>query len=367
MDDPKIYVKKKKLKKKRFSILPTLTFFLVIGGFGLSSYLAYEYALERNTKMEAGYEVYVNRQTAKEIRIPFNSNTEDIADLLFENGMIRSTTIFKIISNIFGYDGRYRSGTHLLNEGMKYEDIMIILTSMPEIVRVTFPEGFTVEQIKARLAANGLADTALFDETENGIDLDGFEKIRPFRTRDHRVEGYLFPDTYEFDINAGETFIITRLLRRFEEMFDDELVKRAEEIEMSIDDIIIMASLLEKEASTFDERRKIAGVLYNRLVSEDESINFLQVDATLQYIIVKRGGTPKQTLTYEDTRMIDRYNTYLHKGLPPGPICNPGMESIMAALYPERHDFYFYVVDPQTPGRHIYSRTYEEHLQAMGN
>lgn len=367
MDEPNIYVKKKKLKRKRFSIVPTLTFFLVIGGFALSSYLAYEYAVERNEKMESGYEVYVNRQTAKEIRVPFNSNTEDIANLLFENGFIRSTTIFKVMSNIFGYDGRYRSGTHLLNDDMKYEDIMIILTSMPEIVRVTFPEGFTIEQIKARLAANGLAEAAIFDITEREIDLQGFEKVVPYRTRDHRLEGYLFPDTYEFDLNAGEEFIISRLLRRFEEMFDDDLVKRAQDIEMTIDDIIIMASLLEKEASTFDERRKIAGVLYNRLNSEDESINFLQVDAVLQYIIVKRGGTPKQILTIDDTRMIDRYNTYLHRGLPPGPICNPGMESIMAALYPERHEFFFYVVDPEVPGRHIYSRTYEEHLEAMGN
>jgi UPF0755 protein len=250
---------------------------------------------------------------------------------------------------------------------MKYEDIMMVLTSMPEIIRVTFPEGFTVEQVKARLVANGLANADLFDETEKGFELENHEKIIPYRTRDHRLEGYLFPDTYEFDKNAGEEFIIARLLRRFEEMFDDDLVVRAEDIEMSIDDIVILASLLEKEASTFDERRKIAGVLYNRLNSEDESLNFLQVDATIQYIIVKRGGTPKQILTIEDTRLIDRYNTYLHKGLTPGPICNPGMESIMAALYPERHDFFFYVVDPEVPGRHIYSRTYEEHLEAMGN
>jgi UPF0755 protein len=366
MDDARVYIKKSKTKKKRISILPTLTLFMVVIGFGVSSYLAYDFAVERNKKFEAGYEVSINKETAVEFRIPYNASTDDIAKLLLEKDLIKSITVYKVISNIFGYDGSYTSGTHLLNKDMKYEDIMIVLTSQPEIIRVTFPEGFTVQQIKERLAANGLVDPALFDETVKNISLDGYKEIDPGNSKDSRLEGYLFPDTYEFDKNAGEEFIINRLLKRFDQLFDNDMRLRAEQMGKSVDEIIIMASLLEKEASTYDERRKVAGVFYNRLNSDDASLHKLQSCATLQYIIVKNGGEVKQTITEADERIYDRYNTYLFAGLPPGAICNPGLESIMAALYPEDHDFYFFVLDPAGTGKHIFTKTYEEHVAAGG-
>jgi UPF0755 protein len=367
MDKKSVYVKKSRIKKKKFSILPTITLFLVVIGFGYSSYIAYEYAVSRNERFEAGYTVEIDEEDAVEFRIPYNSSTEDIAELLLREDLIGSVTIFKVISNIFGYDGRYTSGTHILNKKMKYEDIMLVLTSPPEIIRVTFPEGFTTNQIRDRLVANGLADGEIFDELVDSFDLKDFEKIIPYRTRDHRLDGYLFPDTYEFDKNAGEEFIIQRLLKRFEEVFDDDMQKRADDMDITIDDIVIIASMLEKEATTYDERRKVAGVIYNRLNSEDESLNRLQIDATIQYIIVKKGGEVKPILSTQDTLINDRYNTYVLSGLPPGPICNPGLQSLMAALYPESHDFYYYVLDPDGSGKHIFSKTYEEHLEAMGN
>lgn len=367
MSDTTIHIKKSKSKKKKISILPTITLFLVIACFAASSYIAYEKIIERNQKFEQGYTVEVDEETAIEFRVPYNATTEEIAQLLLERNLIRSTLIFEIISDIFGYGNAYSHGTHLLNEGMEYEDIMIVLTSLPEIVRVTFPEGFTVDQIKARLIANGLAEEELFDKAEQELDLDKYDEVVPKRTRDHKIEGYLFPDTYEFDKNAGEEFIINRLINRFEELFDDDMIKRVKTLNTTIDDIVIMASLLEKEATTYDERRKIAGVYYNRLESDDTSLRRLQCDATLQYIIVKNGGNVKEILSAADTKLNDRYNTYIFSGLPPGPICSPGLQSIMAALYPENHDFFYYVVDPNGSGSHIFSMTYEEHLEAMGN
>lgn len=367
MSDTSIHIKKSKTKKKKISIIPTLTLFLVLVCFSASSYLAYEYIIKRNQKFEAGYTVEIDEENAIEFRVPYNASTEDIAELLLERNLIRSTLIFKTISDIFGYGNSYAHGTHLLNEGMEYEDIMIVLTSLPEIVRVTFPEGFTIEQINARLIANGLAEEEIFKKTEQEIDLDKYKEVVPRRTRDHKLEGYLFPDTYEFDKNAGEEFIIDRLIKRFEELFDDDMIKRVETVGTTIDDIVIMASLLEKEATTYDERRKIAGVYYNRLKSEDASLRKLQCDATIQYIIVRNGGKVKEILYEADLRINDRYNTYIFSGLPPGPICNPGLQSIMAALYPENHDFLYYFLNPDGSGNHIFSITYEEHIEAMQN
>ena len=367
MQKIKVYEKKAKTRKRKHSFFPTLTLILVIAGFSFSSYYAYDYAIMRQEKYTEDYQVIIDEANLVEVKIPYGATTKSIAVMLKDLNIIDSVFLFQALSNINGYDGQYTSGTHMLNYGMGYEDIMIILSSEPEILKVTIPEGFTIEQIKERMAILGLIDEYEFDQAEDKIDISDFDTIKIKGFRDHRLEGYLFPDTYEFDKNAGEEYIISRLMRRFKELFDDEMIIRAEKMNMSIDDIVILASILEKESSTYDERRKIAGVFYNKLNSDDANLKKLQSTATLQYIFVRDEGVIHETLTLEDELVNDLYNTFIFEGLPEGPICNPGLESLMAALYPEEHEYYYFTTKGDGTDTHLFYETYEEYQEALGN
>ncbi|MDD3093883.1 MAG: endolytic transglycosylase MltG, partial [Clostridia bacterium] len=137
--------------------------------------------------------------------------------------------------------------------------------------------------------------------------------------------------------------------------------QKAEEMGFTIDEILIIASLLEKEASSMDERAMIAGVIYNRLKSEDPTMNYLQIDATIQYLYINETGAVKEFLTNEDHDIMNNYNTYMYKGLPPGPICNPSLSAIAAALYPETHYYYYYVAKNDGTDAHAYATTLAQH------
>ncbi|MBN2559260.1 MAG: endolytic transglycosylase MltG, partial [Clostridia bacterium] len=181
----------------------------------------------------------------------------------------------------------------------------------------------------------------------------------PDNNRYNRLEGYLFPDTYIFDKTKPEEEAIDKMLRNFEAKFKDIYIERLEEIGKTMDEIIIIASLIEKEAQIESEREIIAGVIYNRLNSTDSSLNYLQIDATIQYYFLNETGQVKEPLLTEDTLIASPYNTYRFPGLPPGPICNPGEKSIIAALYPDTHNYYYYVA--KGDGSHAFARTLNEH------
>jgi UPF0755 protein len=176
-------------------------------------------------------------------------------------------------------------------------------------------------------------------------------------------EGYLFPDTYIMDPEASPEVIVDKFLSNFENKFREEFYKKTEELGITVDEAIIIASLIEREAKLDNEREIISGVIYNRLRSSDPSLNYLQIDATIQYYYIESTGKVKDVLLTEDTKIDHPYNTYVHPGLPPGPICSPGLSSIIAALYPEEHDYYYYVA--RGDGSHEFSRTYDEHMAAV--
>ena len=168
------------------------------------------------------------------------------------------------------------------------------------------------------------------------------------------MEGYLFPDTYEVPKKYGVEKMIKVMLSNFNQIaIENKFTDRAEKIGFSLNEIIILASIIEKEAKFNDEKNKVSSVFYNRL-----KINMkLQSCATIQYIL----GEPKEGLDENDLKIDSPYNTYLYKGLPPGPICNPGLDSIIAALEPAEEDYLFFVLGDN--GRHIFSKTYQEHLK----
>jgi len=287
------------------------------------------------------------------VTIPSGAGTGRIAEILAENGLIKNPTVFKLKTKLKEYDGRYQAGHYSLSPGMSMDEIMeLLLSGKADTVRFTIPEGYDIKRIAEKLSAEGLIDTDEFmNEIENGVfDYDFLADAPPGPAR---LEGFLFPDTYEIFANADEHDIIDKMLYQFSKVFTEEYEARAKELGMSVREVITMASIVEREAQVSEDRPVIASVFYNRL-----KIGMpLQSCATVQYVL----GEQKPVLSIEDTRIESPYNTYLIKGLPPGPIASPGADSIKAALYPADTEYLFFVA--KGDGSHAFSVTYEQFLR----
>lgn len=299
-------------------------------------------------------------------------NTSNIAGELKREGIINNSFLFKLFSRLNRYDGKYREGIYNINSDINYDNLngynllMKKLTGRADMqsgIKVTIPEGKTYKETEEILSGKGLIDKSRFDSIADSQAFS-YSFIKYIPKRENRLEGYLFPNTYSFDPNSGEKSVIETLLKQFDKVFKPEYYKRAAEIGMTPDQIVILASIIEREAKVSDERKVIAGVLYNRLNSKDKSLRRLQVDATIQYVLLNTQGAVKERLTLKDLKMDTPYNTYTHQGLPPGPICSPGEASIKAALYPDENDYMYYVAKDDGSGEHYFSRTYKEHLSA---
>jgi UPF0755 protein len=237
------------------------------------------------------------------------------------------------VSKLNGFDGKYMAGTHVLKKGLELDTIMTILIGKPERVKVTIPEGLTYKQIVKTFVKKDLAIEDKFDSAMKyeKYDYDFIKQIKNVNNREFILEGYLFPDTYEFAMNADEKTIISVMLTNFNSKLTKEHYDRAKELGMSMDQIITLASIIEREANTSADRRLVSAVFHSRLKSKVQNLKKLESCATLQYIFLNQEGKVHQLITYKDTTVDNAYNTYIHAGLPPGPICSPGMDSINAA------------------------------------
>ncbi len=328
-----------------------------------SGYLAYRYVMDTDKISDQLPEIVISQDEEILLEIPYNSNTTTIADLLHQKGIIKSTFIFKLLSRINGYDGLYQSGVHRLKAGLGYDEIMRILSGKPLTVRVTIPEGYTYKQIVDLFESKKLIDREEFNRIANTEDFD-YPFLKDLPKGENRLEGYLFPDTYEFGMNATEKEIIVKMLDNFNRKFKyPEFYKKAEDLGLTVHQVITLASIVEREAQRHEERMTIAGIFYKRLNSKDPSLKKLQSCATIQYINFYEKGKYLDVITEQDTKVDHPYNTYEHEGLPPGPICSPGLDSIEAALYPEDTEYLFFVA--KGDGTHHFSRTYSEHQAAM--
>ena len=243
-----------------------------------------------------------------------------------------------------------------------------------ETVTVTIPEGSTVENVARLLSENGVCKyddfyTALL----NGNFEEGHEFLKevPKRTdkgyedRIYWLEGYLFPDTYEFFVNEDPSHAICRLLDNFSQRMDDELMTQVEESGYSLEEILIIASLIEKETDGKD-RTNIASVIYNRLNNVGETYHKLEIDAAVIYGLgYANGENYAGPLTQADLNKDTPYNLRMHEGLPPTPICNPGLASIRAALEPADTNYYFYALGKD--GVHHFFKTYREHVNFVNS
>ena len=284
--------------------------------------------------------------------IPKGSASSQIAVLLKSENLIRSEFAFKLKTKIEGKASKYKAGYYSLSQSMSMDEIITAIQKGSALtMRFTIPEGFDIKRTTERLVSENLIDPKVFaDLIENGNFDYSFLKDIP--KGKNRLEGYLYPDTYEVFPNVTEEEIINKMLSRFDSQFTDEDKQRLAETGLSMNELITLASIIEREARIPEDRPIIAGVFYNRL-----KINMpLQSCATVQYIL----GEQKSVLTNSDIAIDSPYNTYKISGLPPGPICSPGIESIKAALYPTKSDYLYFLA--KGDGSHVFSVTYEEHL-----
>ena len=252
-------------------------------------------------------------------------NLFQIAENLEKESLIRNGFYFKTYALLQNYARSLKSGEYLLSSSMNIPEIIRkIVSGDIASITVTIPEGFTVKQIEERL----------------GFSLPG-----------ENLEGFLFPDTYRFPINIGGQEAVARMKENFNKKLTPDLKQEIERQGKTIFEIVTMASLIEKEVRIPEDRKMVSGVLWKRLNIDMP----LQVDATIAYITGKK--TVKISL--QELQVDSPYNTYKYRGLPVGPICNPGLESIIAAIYPTENDYWYYLSTPE--GETIFSRTFEEH------
>jgi UPF0755 protein len=289
------------------------------------------------------------------IEIPDGFGLEEIAGLLEDNGVIKSARFFIIRSTLERARSKYKAGVYEFSKSMSADDIMGILVEgvKREAVKFTVPEGLTTAQTMSVLTEAGLmTEEEFWSEIESGQFDYRFLGGAP--AGKDRLEGFLYPETYEVYKDEGAHAVIDMMLGQFDKLFTDEDYSRAAELNYSIREIVTMASLIERETAVPGERPVISQVIYNRLADDMP----LQIDASIQYIL----GTPKEQLTNDDLEIDSPYNLYTNKGLPPGPICNPRMASVDAALHPEENDYIYYVLDPALNGMHRFSKSYDEFL-----
>ena len=294
---------------------------------------------------------------AESVSISSGSGFSEIAQNLYQRGIIRSPKAFLIYGVLSGSAHQLKPGGYFLNPASSTPSILRRLVKGPLIDKsVVIPEGATVKDIDTILASNGVIK-------RNGLDALTFSLLKPrydFLRNVRNSEGFLFPDTYQFFVPSASFTAMSKLLNNFSNKAWPVL-KACETSKCrgySSYEVLTLASLLEKEAPDFEDRRLIAGVLYRRLKA---GIG-LHVDATIVY--AKCAGaflTCRDTNIYRgDTAYASPYNTYLHKGLPPGPISNPGLEAIKAAIDPIDSEYLYYLSDPKTK-KTIFSKTLEDH------
>jgi len=273
---------------------------------------------------------------------------KEIGEHLEKEGLINQDYWFKFYVLGKGWAGRLQAGEYVLSPSMSILEIAENLAGGKTVsdISITIPEGFTLKQIDSRLTQVGLIDKGgllNFNQKEFLILNSQFSISN--------LEGFLFPDTYKFRKDNSLEEIIRKILNNFDKKLSEDLRAEIQKQRKNIFEIITLASIVQNEALTNEEMPVIAGVFSNRL-----TIGLpLQSDATINYITGKNLRQP----SIKDTEVNSLYNTYLHKGLPPGPISNPGLDAIKAAIYPQKTD-YFYFLHPLN-GPTVFSKTLKEH------
>lgn len=267
----------------------------------------------------------------------------DVTAELKEKGLVKYGYLFQLFASFTHKAEKITAGSYELSTVMDYSALLNNISSTSayrETVTVTIPEGYTVEEIFKLMENKGVCsyNDLLKVAQEETFDFDFLKDVKT--TKEKRLEGYLFPDTYEFYKGADAKNVINTMLKNFDERFDSKMEAEMQLLGYSKNDIIIMASIIEKETDGGDQRN-IASVIQNRLKNTWATPKgYLQVDSTIQYLLKER----KKKLTDKDLEIDSPYNTYKNPGLPIGPICNPGLTAIQAALEPNKTNYYYFML-----------------------
>ncbi len=294
-----------------------------------------------------------------QVEIERGATTKEIAAVLKEKGLIQFPLLFQFVSKMSEYDGTYQYGIYNLSSMMGYDGIMQELQKnapKKDVRSITIIEGMTLREIAALLEENEICDG---DEFVDVVNRNKFgyrfeDKVGNDALKFYRMEGYLFPDTYEFFLGEEPKSVAQKMVKNFSDKITADLYGRMDDLGWSLEKTITLASLVQAESGQSEQMRKVSSVFWNRLDNPKE-FPHLQSDVTIQY--VEENIKPYEAVQNQD--VYDAYNTYECEGLPVGPICNPGLEAIKAALYPEDTKYNYFVTDKE--GNFYYARTYSEH------
>ncbi len=304
--------------------------------------------------MVGGVVISLNQPTGLEhpqaIHIQTGMSARSIGELLENRGLIRNARFFEWTVRWQGLAHKLEAGTYRLDGTKSTLGVAMELLKAPvKVQRITLPEGLTRETIAGLLQLHTSLDSSRFTElTEDAA------FIHQLGIKAPTLEGYLFPETYFFDEKTTEKDAIERMVGEFHKVFADSLYLRLNALHLTLHQVVTLASIVEREAVVSEERPVISQVFQKRLKLN----RMLESCATVEYAL----GVHKKRLTRDDLKVKSPFNTYLHRGLPPGPIGNPGKSSIQATLYPADTDYLYFVA--RGDGRHVFSHTHAEHERA---
>ncbi|XVG99948.1 endolytic transglycosylase MltG [Eubacteriales bacterium KG127] len=329
------------MKKRLITIV--LILLAVSMGIGFFAYTAFDKPMDDNSK-----ETVI-------IEIPKGSSTTEVGEILKKKGLINDITKFKILSKIKRYDGKFKTGNYQVSKSMRPSEIAKLIIS-GKIVEASFtiPEGYNIYKIGKALEAQNIATAKEFEDALLNGNFN-YDFLPKDKTGIDRFEGYLYPDTYSYAKGSNVTEIIKSALNNYKSKYDSKIKKIVSKSRKSLNEIMTIASIIERETVIPKERPMVSSVIYNRL---NKNMN-LQMCSTIQYILKE----DKLMLTYADTEIQSLYNTYINKGLPPGPICNPGLDSIEAAANPDKTEYMYFVVSKKLDGSMEYSVDYAKFLK----
>lgn len=286
------------------------------------------------------------------VAVPVSATANQVAEILKQDGLIRNPGFFSLYARYTGLDSQIKAGEYRLSSSYSTQELLreLVEGRLSE-QSFTVPEGYTTAQIADLLASKGLASKTEFLKAVSAAEFD-YPFLQDLPTGEKHLEGYLFPDTYQVDSDSTAASIIDMMLERFAaEMEELDYAAEAEKNGVTLQEAVIIASLIEREALVDTERPLIAGVIYNRLKIDMP----LQLCASVQYAL----GATKTELSYQDLEIDSPYNTYKIYGLPPGPISMPGRKSLLAAVQPTATDYLYYVA--KADGTHAFAVTMAEH------
>ena len=329
-----------------FIVLAYLVWIYAIRGFEFGEEFSYILTMERES-----YEV--------EFVLEETTSVAEVAEMLVELGLVENAWLYRIELTLLGNSHDYEAGSFILNRNLTATQINARLRAQsvePTIEnRIMIPEGWTQRDIAVYLESRGFFTAEEFMYVANNYDF-GFSFLNDLPDRPSRLEGYLFPDTYFTSVNPTPVEIITNMLSRFNEIYNFDYRRRTEDLGLTMDQVVIIASMIESEVRVPEERPMVSRVIHNRL-----AINMpLQIDATVLYAL----DTHLERLLYSDLHVESPFNTYRVSGLPWGAISNPGAASIHAALFPTDGDWLFYVLVDSETGAHFFTHDYQQHLHA---